>query len=81
MIHTQHGNVFAPAIENCAAKQRDRVQNGISAGSVSQGELSSLRQMRSDACVGLIESKGGPVKLRQVHQDLNPISSSIFAFV
>ena len=85
MIHTQNGNVFAPAIENRAANQRARVHNGVSAGSISQDELSSLQQMRSDTRTGLVDSKGdngwvGPVERRQVHQDLNQISSSIFAF-
>jgi len=85
MIHTQNGPVYAPAIESRAANQRDRVQNGLGAGSISQDELSSLRQMRSEARSGLVESKGdngwvGPVERRQVHQDLNQISSSIFAF-
>lgn len=85
MIHTQHGNVFAPAIEARASHQRARVQDGLQSGTISGSELSSLRDMRSDARQGLAESKAdngwvGPVERRQVHQDLNQINRSIFAF-
>jgi hypothetical protein len=85
MIHTQNGPVFAPAIENRAANQRERVRAGVNEGSISCEELSSLRDMRQDARQGLAESKGdngwvGPVERRQVHQDLNAISQSIYAF-
>lgn len=85
MIHTQNGNVFAPAIENRAERQRDRVKQGLDNGTVTQDELATLRGMRRDARAGLAESKGdngwvGPVERRQVHQDLNAISRTIFAF-
>ena len=61
------------------------MQGGLEGGSISGNELSSLREMRSDARQGLAESKGdngwvGPVERRQVHQDLNQINRSIFAF-
>jgi len=85
MIHTQNGPVFAPVIEARAANQRARVQDGLSSGSISQDELSSLRQQRSEARAGLVESKGdngwvGPKERREVRQDLNQISQSIYAF-
>jgi hypothetical protein len=84
MIHTQNGNVIAPAIENRAERQRDRVKQGVDNGTVSRDELSTLRGMRADARAGLAESKGdngrvGPLERREVHQDLNNISRTISA--
>lgn len=83
MINTQNGNVLAPAIENRAARQRDRVKQGLDNGTVTSDELSTLRDMRSDARAGLAESKAdngwvGPAERRAVHQDLNAINRTIF---
>ena len=85
MIHTSNGNVYAPGLEARAANQRSRVQQGISSGSISESELASLKDMRSDARQELAEAKGdngwvGPVERRNLHQDLNAISRTIFAF-
>jgi hypothetical protein len=85
MIHTSNGNVYAPGLEARAANQRARVQQGLSSGSISQSELATLKDVRSDARQELAEAKGdngwvGPVERRQLHQDLNAISRTIFAF-
>jgi hypothetical protein len=84
MINTQNGNVYAPAIENRAERQRDRVKQGLENGTVTREELSTVREMRVDARAGLVESKGdngwvGPAERRALHQDLNAINRTIFA--
>ena len=85
MIHTSNGNVYAPGLEARGLNQRARVQQGLNSGSISQSELATLKEMRSDARGELAAAKGdngwvGPVERRQLHQDLNAISRTIFAF-
>lgn len=85
LIHTQNGNVYAPGIKNRAQTQNARVAQGIASGSISQEELATLKDMRADARAGLAASKGdngwvGPQERREVHQDLNQISRTIYAF-
>ena len=85
MIHTNQGNVYAPGLKARGHHQHARVQQGISNGSLSQDELSSLKDMRSDARADLAAAKGnngsvGPRERRALHQDLNQISQAIFQF-
>lgn len=85
MIRTSNGNVYAPGLEARGLNQYARVQQGIHNGTISQSELEVLKEMGSAARQELSEAKGdngrvGPVERRNLHQDLNAISRTIFAF-
>ena len=84
MISTSKGNVVAPGLQHRAANQQARVAQGVSSGSLSQAERGVLKEMRTDARASLSEAKGdngrvGPQERRDVHQDMNSISRTIFA--
>ena len=85
MIHTSNGNVYAPGLEARGHNQRARVQQGLNSGSITESELATLKDMRNEARQELAEAKGdngwvGPVERRNLHQDLNALSRTIFAF-
>ena len=84
LISTANGNVFAPGLKDRAASQHARVAQGVSSGSLTGSELGVLREMRSDARESLSEAKGdngwvGPQERKDLHQDMNAISRTIFA--
>jgi hypothetical protein len=84
LISTSNGNVFAPGLKQRGANQHARVAQGVVSGSLTQSEMGVLREMKSDARGSLAEAKGnngwvGPKERRELHQDLNSISQTIYA--
>ncbi len=84
LISTPNGNVFAPGLKDRAAHQNARVAQGVASGSLTQSEMGVLKEMRTDARGSLAEAKGndgrvGPQERRDLHQDMNAISRTIFA--
>lgn len=84
LISTPNGNVYAPGLKARQQNQRERVGNGIQNGSLTQNELAVLKDMRKDYRADLAEAKGnngwvGPKERRELHQDLNNISQTIYA--
>ena len=84
LIATPNGNVFAPGLKDRQHNQRERVAGGVANGSLSQNELSVLKDMRQDYRSDLAQAKGddgrvGPQERRDLHQDLNSISQTIYA--
>lgn len=84
LIATQNGNVYAPGLKHRAANQHARVAQGIQSGSLTESEVSVLKDMRADARASLEEAKGnngwvGPKERMALHQDLNDISRTIYA--
>lgn len=84
MIHTSNGNVFAPGLKARGHNQHRRTRQGINSGELTQAEVGVLKEMRADARADLTEAKGnngwvGPKERRNLHQDLNQISRTIYA--
>ena len=84
LISTANGNVFAPGLKDRAANQHARAAQGIASGSLTGSEVGVLKDMRSDARASLAEAKGdngwvGPQERKDLHQDMNAISRTLFA--
>lgn len=84
LISTPNGPVYAPGLKDRQQNQRARVADGIQDGSLTRNELSVLKDMRQDYRANLAEAKGnngwvGPRERRELHQDLNNISQTIYA--
>ena len=83
-ISTANGNVFAPGLKSRLANQRDRVGQGVSSGSLTGSEMGGVKDGRRDFRADLSAAKGdngrvGPHERRELHQDLNGISRTIYA--
>ncbi|MBT9584679.1 hypothetical protein IV102_15150 [bacterium] len=84
LISTANGNVFAPGLKDRAANQHARAAQGVASGSLTGSEVGVLKDMRSDARASLAEAKGnngwvGPKERKELHQDMNSISQTIYA--
>jgi hypothetical protein len=84
LISTPNGNVFAPGLKDRAASQHARVAQGVASGSLTSAELGVLREQKAAARASLAEAKGnngwvGPQERKELHQDMNSISRTIFA--
>ena len=84
LISTANGNVFAPGLKDRAANQHARTAQGVASGSLTGSEVGVLKDMRSDARASLAEAKGnngwvGPKERKELHQDMNSISQTIYA--
>ena len=84
LISTPSGNVYAPGLKERGANQHARVAAGVANGSLTSSEVTVLKEMKTDALGSLNSAKAdngwvGPQERRNLHQDLNQISQTIFA--
>lgn len=84
-IPTQAGRVFAPGLKNRGFNQHQRVGQGIRSGELTDSELATLKEHRTEHQKMLTAFKAndgivGPRERMALHRDLNGISQAIYTF-
>jgi hypothetical protein len=79
-----NGRAFAPGLEKRMENQDARTSQGVASGSLSQDELSSIDGEQANYEQMLKDFKGndgklGPQERMKLHQELDSISSLIYA--